>query len=74
MKKGKREGTLTGHTGAVNAVAITLDGQKVVYVSWDGTLKIWDLNRGKGVGTLTQDIWELSAVAITPDGQKVVYA
>jgi small GTP-binding protein len=34
---------LTGHTAAVNAVAITPDGSRAVSASLDDTLRVWDL-------------------------------
>jgi WD40 repeat protein len=36
--------TFTGHSGSIWSVAVTPDGEQVIYGSQDGTLKIWNLN------------------------------
>ena len=36
--------TLSGHTGAVTAIAFSRDGTRVVTGSLDGTAKVWDLH------------------------------
>lgn len=38
--------TLIGHTSAISDIAFKPDGSKVVSVSWDNTIKIWDANTG----------------------------
>jgi len=37
--------SLTGHKATVNSVAYTLDG-RLVSVSWDGTVRVWDTRTG----------------------------
>jgi WD40 repeat protein len=44
--------TLAGHTGEVNACAISPDCSFVVTASWDDTCKIWDAATGKERATL----------------------
>jgi WD40 repeat protein len=44
--------TLRGHTGTVNAVAVTPDGRCVVSGSQDKTLKVWNLESGEELRTL----------------------
>ena len=44
--------TLSGHTGAVKAVAVTADGRRAVSASVDGTLKVWDLGERCELHTL----------------------
>jgi WD40 repeat protein len=65
-------GTLTGHTDAVNRLAITPDGRKVVSASFDRTLKVWDLDSGTALQTLTGHTDAVKAVAVTPDGRWIV--
>jgi hypothetical protein len=36
--------TFTGHSGSIWSVAVTPDGEQVIYGSQDGTLQIWNLN------------------------------
>ncbi|ERT04088.1 WD domain, G-beta repeat protein [Lyngbya aestuarii BL J] len=64
--------TLVGHSGSVNAVAITPDSSKLVSGSWDNTIKVWDLASGKQLLTLREHNSVVMAVAISPDGSKLV--
>jgi WD40 repeat protein len=66
--------TLEGHTGSVNAVAVTPDGRFAVSASNDGTLKVWDIEKGETVRTLEGHTGSVSAVAVTPDGRFAVSA
>ena len=40
-------GILKGHSGSVEAVALTADGSRVVSASGDWTLRVWDLEAGQ---------------------------
>ncbi len=71
-------GTLTDHSDAVTAVAITPDGHRLVSGSVDNTIKLWDLHTGALLGTLTETnpfvqeatgVWSL---VISPDGRTLV--
>ncbi len=64
--------TLEGHTGSVNAVAVTRDGGFAVSASGDWTLKVWDIEKGETVRTLEGHTGSVSAVAVTPDGRFAV--
>ena len=64
--------TLTGHTNAVTAVAMTPDGARALTASRDGTARIWDLATGTALHTLTGHTAEVIAVAITPDGTRAL--
>jgi WD40 repeat protein len=60
---------LTGHDGAVLAVAVTQDGRRAVSGSNDRTVRLWDLKSGQILRTLTGHTDTISAVAVTPDGR-----
>jgi WD40 repeat protein len=60
--------TLTGHSDAVIAVAVTPDGKRVISGSNDQTLKVWNLETGEELFTLTGHTRGVTAVAVTPDG------
>ena len=61
-----------GHSGWVNSVAITPDGERVVTGSWDETIKIWDMQSGECLDTLEGHSGWVNSVAITPGGERVV--
>ncbi len=62
---------LKGHTANISSVAMTLDGKKIVSVSGDKTIRIWD-NSGEELAVLTGHENYISSVAITPDGKKII--
>jgi WD40 repeat protein len=64
--------TLEGHSGGVNALAVTPDGGQAISGSSDNTLKVWDLKRGKVVRTLEGHSGLVRAVAVTPDGGQAI--
>ena len=45
-KYGFAKKRLKGHSHYVQDVAISSDGQFALSGSWDGTLRLWDLNTG----------------------------
>ncbi len=53
LASGETVRTLSGHTGAVRAVAVTPDGRHAVSGSGDNTLRVWDLASGETVRTLS---------------------
>ncbi len=66
--------TLTGHTQAVKAVAITPDSQFAISASADRTLKVWNIDTGVSVRTLQGHTDEVNGVAVTFDGRYAVSA
>jgi GTPase SAR1 family protein len=44
LESGDCTGTLEGHTGSVNGVALTPDGRLAVAGTHDGTVRVWDLS------------------------------
>ncbi len=66
--------SLEGHTGDVNAVAVTPDGRHVLSASDDGTVKVWDLATGQLLRSLEGHTRAVLAVAVTPDGRHVLSA
>lgn len=64
--------TLSGHSGEVNTIAVSLDGQKIATGSDDRTIKIWSLNTRKQLRTLKGHSQWVYSVAISPDDRTVV--
>ena len=62
--------TLLGHSPGVNALALTGDG-RVVSGSYDGTVKVRDLNSGQEERTLSGHGGWVNALALTGDGRVV---
>jgi WD40 repeat protein len=74
LESGKTIRMFEGHSGAVNAVAVTLDGRLAVSASDDQTLRLWDLESGQTLRTLQGHTKFVSAVAVTLDGRRAVSA
>lgn len=59
---------LTGHSGRVNAVALSQDGQRGVSASSDGTVRVWDLVAGRGVLAVQVTDGEHGVISLAIDG------
>lgn len=62
---------LRGHAGAVNSVAFSADGRRLLSGSADRTARIWDLGTGavlRGFGPLAAKV---EAAAFSPDGLRI---
>ncbi|MFN8375063.1 MAG: protein kinase [Anaerolineae bacterium] len=59
----------TGHTSAVNAVAINPAGTRALTASDDRTLILWDLSSGAALRTLTGHTNQVKDVAFSADGR-----
>lgn len=58
-----------GHRGGVWAIALSLDGDRLLSGSQDQTLKLWDTASGRLIDTLSGHRSWIRAVAISPDCQ-----
>ena len=65
---------LTGHRGAVNAVAWSPDGTRLATAGDDGTTRLWDPTTGEQLTTLTGHTGSVNAVAWSPDGTRLATA
>ena len=64
--------TFEGHTSQVAAVAVLPDGRRAVSGSYDGTLKLWNLQTGQFLRTLGGHAKGVLAVAVFPDGYRAI--
>ena len=66
LETGEVPRTLKGHSEVVSSVAVTGDGKRAVSASYDGTLKVWNLETGDS-RTLQGHSDVVHGVAITAD-------
>ncbi|MCL1475132.1 caspase family protein, partial [Argonema antarcticum] len=59
---------LMGHSGWVNSVSFSPDGQTIASGSFDKTIKLWSRD-GKELATLQGHSSEVNSVSFSPDGQ-----
>ena len=66
--------TIAGHTSAVNSVAISPDGTRIVTASFDRTAKVWDARTGMPLVEFKGHSGSVISVAFSPDGSRIVTA
>ncbi|MBI5760738.1 MAG: hypothetical protein HZA46_19640 [Planctomycetales bacterium] len=70
----RRSSVLAGHTGVVNCVAFSPDGQRLASASTDRTVKLWDMTTGQEIQSLKGHTSDVMSVAFSPDGQRLASA
>jgi guanine nucleotide-binding protein subunit beta-2-like 1 protein len=63
---------LVGHSHFVSDVVISSDGQYALSGSWDGTLRLWDLNTGVCTRQFIGHTKDVLSVAFSPDNRQIV--
>src|SRR5205814_1439842 len=63
-----------GHESWVTSLALTPDGKKLVSGSWDGTVRVWDVQTGKEPTVLESHESKIYAVAVSRDGKRAASA
>merc|ERR1719276_653728 len=63
---------LCGHAHYVQDVAISSDGQFALSGSWDGTLRLWDLNTGNTTRRFVGHTKDVLSVAFSADNRQIV--
>jgi len=64
--------SLTGHSHYVQDVVISSDGQFALSGSWDGTLRLWDLNTGNTTRRFVGHTKDVLSVAFSVDNRQIV--
>ena len=72
VKKRKKLNNLDKHSGSIECVAVSQNGNKIVSGSRDRTINIWDASRGELLKTLKGHIDTITSVAISQNGNKIV--
>lgn len=63
--------SLVGHSHFVQDVVISSDGQFALSGSWDGTLRLWDLNTGNTTRRFVGHTKDVLSVAFSVDNRQV---
>jgi len=63
---------LKGHSHYVQDIAISSDGQFCLSGSWDGTLRLWDLNTGTTTRRFVSHDKDVLSVAFSADNRQIV--
>src|SRR5262249_36449199 len=67
------EAKLTGHKGNIVRLELTPDGNALVSVGSDGTIRVWDANKLSEIRVLHSDKTAASpALAFSPDSKRVL--
>jgi serine/threonine protein kinase len=66
--------TFEGHTGAIENVAFSPDGSRLVTVSQDKTARVWDVATGGPLVKFTGHTDVVRGLAVLPDGHRVATA
>jgi WD40 repeat protein len=64
--------TFEGHTKGTIGVIHIPGGQRLLTSSWDGYLRVWNLQCGKQTADNWQDGESINTIALSPEGKKVV--
>jgi WD40 repeat protein len=71
---GRTIATLNGHTGFVNCLAYSQDGERIASASDDRTVKMWDVGTRREIATLTGHTGAVKYVAFSPDNARIASA
>ena len=66
------ERSLHGHSHFVQDVALSMDGNFALSGSWDGTLRLWDLNKGETTRSFIGHSKDVLSVAFSSDNRQIV--
>jgi len=69
---GRAHRALRGHSHYVEDVVISKDGHFALSASWDGTLRLWDLNYGTTTRRFVGHTKDIMSVAFSADNRQIV--
>ena len=74
IKSKRLLGVLRGHQGAIDVIAFSPDGTRIVSGSTDNTVRLWDVNTRESVTDISPDALPYSMVRFDADGKHIVCA
>jgi WD40 repeat protein len=69
---GKQLAEMKGHTNTVYTLDISPDGRLAVSGSWDGTIRLWDLESRTEISRIEGGQGYVTRVLFSPDGTQVI--
>ena len=66
---GEAKEPLIGHTGTIDTLAFSPNGQLLASGSSDGTVRVWDSASGNLKGVLASEPRNIQSVSFSPDGK-----
>ena len=69
-----RDNVLLGHTAGVASIASSPDGKIMASASWDGTVKIWDMDSGAMLHDMNIHKGNVNSVCFSEDGDSILTA
>ncbi len=71
LRSGRPLGRLRGHSGGIQGIALSSDGQRVATGSYDGTVRLWETRSGQLRTTFTGHIGAIWDLTMSEDGQLI---
>src|SRR5207302_5942126 len=65
---------MAGHESWVTSLVLLPDGKRLLSGSWDGTVRVWDVETAKELAVLEAHESKIYAVAVSPDGKRAASA
>jgi WD40 repeat protein len=72
LRRGKLLHQMRGHSGAVKAVTMTPNGDRVMTAGADHTIRVWDVASGLTLQVLVGHERAINCLALTPDGRSLI--
>ena len=72
LQTGQCMSTMSGHSGDIRSVALSVNGLRAVSGSFDHSVRVWDMVSGQEVSMLAGHTDKVSGVGLSADGSRAV--